>query len=117
MKSARLEWALEQLPAALRLLEDGVRAFPDFAKLWMMRGQILESLGRDAEAKEVYGPGVSEVKWTIAMSLSVPYFERFLAPAVSSEPFSASSLVRLLLKIFRTEMKFLFGKNMTFCGG
>ena len=59
MKSAKLEWALEQLPAALRLLEDGVRAFPDFAKLWMMRGQILESLGRDAEAKEVYGQGVS----------------------------------------------------------
>ena len=59
MKSAKLEWALDQLPAALNLLEDGIKAFPDFAKLWMMRGQILEGLGRDAEAKEVYGQGVS----------------------------------------------------------
>jgi len=67
MKSAKLEWALQETSKALRLLDEGVTAFPDFAKLWMMRGQILESLGRDSEAKDVYNQGVKRCTQAVPM--------------------------------------------------
>lgn len=37
MKSARLEWALDRLEEAARLLDEAVEVFPDFSKLWMMK--------------------------------------------------------------------------------
>ncbi|XP_018318977.1 pre-mRNA-processing factor 6 isoform X2 [Agrilus planipennis] len=42
MKSAKLEWALNNLDAALNLLDEALKVFPDFPKLWMMMGQIYE---------------------------------------------------------------------------
>lgn len=59
MKSVRLEWALGDLKKANTLIDEGIKQYPDFAKLWMMRGQILEQENRSSEAKDVYNQGVS----------------------------------------------------------
>ena len=45
MKSAHLEWALKNLDIAKKILDDGLKQFSDFPKLWMMKGQILEQQG------------------------------------------------------------------------
>ncbi|KAI8921006.1 PRP1 splicing factor, N-terminal-domain-containing protein [Powellomyces hirtus] len=42
MKSAQLERQLEMPDEALKLLNEAIKRFPDFAKLWMMQGQILQ---------------------------------------------------------------------------
>jgi len=46
MKSVKLEWCLEDINTAKQLLDDGLKHFEDYSKLWMMKGQIEESLGR-----------------------------------------------------------------------
>ncbi|OQR74425.1 pre-mRNA-processing factor 6-like [Tropilaelaps mercedesae] len=58
MKAAKLEWALGDLETALRILEKGVEDYSDFAKLWMMYGQIWCQMGRPDKAKEAYGRGI-----------------------------------------------------------
>jgi pre-mRNA-processing factor 6 len=50
----KLEWCLNCIEKALELLEEGLKAFPDCAKLWMMKGQILEQEGKLDEARDVY---------------------------------------------------------------
>lgn len=42
MKSAKLEWALNNLDIAVQLLGEAIQIFPDFPKLSMMKGQIEE---------------------------------------------------------------------------
>jgi pre-mRNA-processing factor 6 len=59
MKSAKLEWALGSLDEALKLVEEAIVKFPDFAKLHMMRAQIHEQCGRTPKAREVYAEAVS----------------------------------------------------------
>ena len=54
VKSVKLEWALTELEASLDLIEEGLRAFPDCAKLWMMKGQITEQLGKVDQARDIY---------------------------------------------------------------
>lgn len=58
MKSARLEWALEDLKRALELLDEAIKAFPDFPKLWMMKGQIQEQRGKRDQARDTYNQGI-----------------------------------------------------------
>jgi len=60
MKSAKLEWALDDLPRAHRLMEEGIQIFPDFAKLWLMKGQIEEQQGKIEKAVDTYNAGVSK---------------------------------------------------------
>ncbi|GLH16055.1 Protein crooked neck [Gryllus bimaculatus] len=57
MKSAKLEWALDNLDQALRLLEEAIKVFPDFAKLWLMKGQIEEQQGNLDKAWDTYNTG------------------------------------------------------------
>lgn len=45
---------MECITTALELLQDGLQAFPDCAKLWMMKGQILEQEEKLDEAREAY---------------------------------------------------------------
>lgn len=54
MKSANLEWALNNLDMAKKLLDEGLKQFNDFPKLWMMKGQILEEEGNLDAAWDVY---------------------------------------------------------------
>jgi pre-mRNA-processing factor 6 len=59
MKSAKLEWALNKLDAALQLLLEAIETFEDFPKLWLMKGQIEEQQGIQEKAIETYNQGVS----------------------------------------------------------
>ena len=38
MKSAKLEWQLSEQMRALELVGNGLKMFPEFGKLWMMKG-------------------------------------------------------------------------------
>lgn len=67
MKSARLEWALDDLDASLALLDEAARAFPDFAKLWMMKGQIEEQRGDVAKALDTYAQGIKRCPQSVAL--------------------------------------------------
>lgn len=59
MKSAKLEWALNNLDAALLLLKEALEAFDDFPKLWLMKGQIEEQQGNLDKALDTYNQAVS----------------------------------------------------------
>ncbi|KAI6191739.1 PRP6-like protein [Aphelenchoides bicaudatus] len=54
MKSARLEWCLDQLDEAKRLLQEGIEKFPDFEKFYMMLGQICEQENDVDSARKMY---------------------------------------------------------------
>ncbi|KAL3184787.1 hypothetical protein MRX96_005887 [Rhipicephalus microplus] len=57
MKSVRLEWALKDLQKAQLLLDEGLRLYADFPKLWMMKGQIEQSQGQTDLARNTYNQG------------------------------------------------------------
>lgn len=59
MKSAKLEWSLNDTSAALKLLDEALKVFPTFPKLWMMMGQIHEQLNELSKAFDSYNSGVS----------------------------------------------------------
>lgn len=59
MKSAKLEWKLNNLDVALNLLDEALKVFGDFAKLWMMKGQIYEQMGDLSTAFDAYNSGVN----------------------------------------------------------
>ena len=58
MKSAKLEWQLNNLEVAKTLLDEALGKYPDFSKLWMMRGQIAEQEEDESSARDVYLQGV-----------------------------------------------------------
>uniref|UniRef100_T1JN63 Pre-mRNA-processing factor 6 n=1 Tax=Strigamia maritima TaxID=126957 RepID=T1JN63_STRMM len=60
MKSVKLEWALDEIARALELLNEAVDSYPDFPKLWLMRGQIYEQSGKLEEAREAYSEGLKK---------------------------------------------------------
>lgn len=59
IKSAKLEWALNNMEVAIKLLEEAIKVFADYAKLHMMKGQIEEQMGRNDDAHNTYTQGVS----------------------------------------------------------
>lgn len=62
MKSAKLEWALNNLDATLRLLKE---VFDDFPKLWLIKGQIEEQQDYLETVIETYNQAVSECFFTL----------------------------------------------------
>lgn len=58
MKSAKLEWALNNLDTALKLLKEALEMFDDFPKLWLMKGQIEEQQNMNEQALTTYNQGV-----------------------------------------------------------
>lgn len=59
MKSAKLEWCLGDITRAKELLDESVKHYPNFPKLWLMRGQIEQQRGADISAvRDVYNQGV-----------------------------------------------------------
>lgn len=58
MKSARLEWALGEMEQTIDLIEEGLKLYSEFPKLWMMKGQVLEQLKKHKEARDTYNIGV-----------------------------------------------------------
>lgn len=60
MKSAKLEWSLNNLDEAKHLIDQGLQQYPQFDKLWMMRGQLAEQQNVTAEAVKAYAKGVKQ---------------------------------------------------------
>ncbi|XP_077989706.1 pre-mRNA-processing factor 6-like [Glandiceps talaboti] len=54
MKSVKLEWCLGCNRDALKLLDEGLKHYADFAKLWMMKAQIEEQEHRMDDARKTY---------------------------------------------------------------
>ncbi|XP_034238152.1 pre-mRNA-processing factor 6 [Thrips palmi] len=61
MKSAKLEWCLNNIDEALSLLSEAITIFPDFAKLWLMKGQIEDQKRERDAARETYNKGLKKV--------------------------------------------------------
>lgn len=59
MKSALLERHLSKNKEALDLLEEALKKFPSFPKLWMMKGQIIEETSVES-ARDIYAQGVKK---------------------------------------------------------
>lgn len=75
MKSAKLEWALDNLDTSLLLLDEAVRVFPDFAKLWMIKGQIEEQQNKLEQAVETYNQGIKTCPLSIPLWLLLASLE------------------------------------------
>lgn len=67
MKSAKLEWALSNLGDSVKLLDEAVNVFPDYAKLWMMKGQIEEQQNMIEAAGTTYMTGIKKCPNSIAL--------------------------------------------------
>ncbi|KAL9962298.1 hypothetical protein ACROYT_G031386 [Oculina patagonica] len=75
MKSIKLEWVLRNLSEAEKLLGEAVQRYPDFAKLWMMKGQIHEELNQLDNAREAYKQGTKKCSRSIPIWLLLARLE------------------------------------------
>ncbi|CAF0850805.1 unnamed protein product [Adineta steineri] len=71
MKSVRLYWCLNDLSAAKQLLDEALKAYGDFPKLWMMKGQIFAQHGPTGfeAAREAYLEGIKRCPTSIPLWL------------------------------------------------
>ena len=60
MKSAKLEWQLGERLRGLELVQSGLKQFPEFARLWMMRGQLHVECGDVQAGRESYNEGLKK---------------------------------------------------------
>ncbi|XP_001951091.1 pre-mRNA-processing factor 6 [Acyrthosiphon pisum] len=67
MKSAKLEWCLNNLDTALQILEEALVKFPDYAKLWLMKGQIEEQQGDVDRAHETFNSALKKCPSSIPL--------------------------------------------------
>ncbi|THF97882.1 hypothetical protein TEA_017595 [Camellia sinensis var. sinensis] len=58
-----------------RLLDEGLKLFPSFFKLWLMLGQLEERLGNLEQAKEAYESGLKHCSSCIPLWLSLANLE------------------------------------------
>ncbi|XP_014780302.1 pre-mRNA-processing factor 6 [Octopus bimaculoides] len=75
MKSVKLEWCLGEIDNAKLLLEEAVKHYPDFAKLWMMKGQIEEQRSNISIAREAYNQGLKKCPNAIPLWLLLSRLE------------------------------------------
>ncbi|KAK4284734.1 hypothetical protein QN277_001522 [Acacia crassicarpa] len=89
LKSAIVERELGNIDEERRLLDEGLKLFPSFFKLWLMLGQLEERLGQDSkqhekheeqlehlkEAKKVYESGLKNCPNCIPLWLSLAKLE------------------------------------------
>ncbi|WVN88097.1 uncharacterized protein L203_103297 [Cryptococcus depauperatus CBS 7841] len=76
MKSAVLQRQLGKLDESLKTLDAAIAKFTSFGKLYMIRGQIYESLGEVSAARNVYAQGCrscpkSTALWILSARLEV----------------------------------------------
>ncbi|TPX15726.1 uncharacterized protein E0L32_000060 [Thyridium curvatum] len=69
MRSVAFERQLDNKEAALELVQEGLQIFPGAAKLWMMKGQIYEDMGKVPQAREAYSTGVKAVPGSVPLWL------------------------------------------------
>ncbi|KAG0458762.1 hypothetical protein HPP92_021890 [Vanilla planifolia] len=69
MKSVIVERELGNTSEERRLLEDGIKLFPSFFKLWLMLGQMEDRLGHIEQAKEAFEMGLKHCPNCIPLGL------------------------------------------------
>lgn len=69
MKSAKFEWQLGEIAQAKQLLDEGIAQFPEFDKLYMMRGQIADQENDFDGARIAYREGVKKCPNSIPLWL------------------------------------------------
>lgn len=69
MKSARLEWCLNELESAKALLVEGIKQYPDFDKFYMMWGQIDIQQQQFDEARKIFQEGTRKCPHSINLWL------------------------------------------------
>ncbi|RYC53846.1 hypothetical protein CHU98_g12362, partial [Xylaria longipes] len=69
MKSVAFERQLNNLDEALDLVQQALNLFPTYPKLWMMKGQLYEDLGKKPQAREAYATGVKAVPSSVPLWL------------------------------------------------
>lgn len=94
MKSSHLEWALGNLELAKSLLNEGIKQFPDFAKLWMMKGKILEQQLDDEAAWDVYKEAVKKCTSSIPLWRLLSFLEERKGKLVTARATLEKSRVR-----------------------
>ncbi|XP_057325398.1 pre-mRNA-processing factor 6 [Microplitis mediator] len=67
MKSAKLEWCLNNLQEALKILNEGLQDFDDFPKFWLMKGQIEEQMGDLDKALETYNLAIKKCPHSVPL--------------------------------------------------
>ncbi|UJR30148.1 hypothetical protein I4U23_017688 [Adineta vaga] len=77
MKSVRLNWCLNDIPAATELLAEALKSYGDFPKLWMMKGQIFAQQGSTGfePAREAYLEGIKRCPTSIPLWLLLVHLE------------------------------------------
>ncbi|KAK0053867.1 pre-mRNA-processing factor 6 [Biomphalaria pfeifferi] len=75
MKSVKLEWCLGEIRNAEILLEEAVKHYPDFAKLWMMKGQIQQEAGKKDAARDAYNQGLKKCPQAVPLWLLLSRLE------------------------------------------
>ena len=77
MKSIRLHWCLNDIPTATELLGEALKNYGDFAKLWMMKGQMLAQKGPEGfeQAREAYLEGIKRCPTSISLWLLLTKLE------------------------------------------
>lgn len=67
MKSAMVERELGKVDSQWELLQEGIVKFPFFAKLWLMMGQLEQSLNNTDAARAIYRKGVGRCIANLAL--------------------------------------------------
>ncbi|KAI5638418.1 tetratricopeptide repeat domain-containing protein [Phthorimaea operculella] len=78
IKSAKLEWALNNLDEALKLLEEAIKVFGDYPKLHMMKGEIEEQMGKNDDAHNTYTQGLKKCATSVPMWILLSRLEEKL---------------------------------------
>lgn len=75
MKSAKLEWALDDKEGALKLVKKGLDEFSTAEKLWMMKCQLELSLGKISSARDTFAVAVKKCPNCIPLWCLMANFE------------------------------------------
>lgn len=76
MKSAVLERVMKNTPQALSLLKEAILKFPNFTKLWLIKGQIEEEENNDlAAARTTYNTALRQCAKSIPLWISASRLE------------------------------------------
>lgn len=80
MKSARLEWCLNELKSAKELLQEGISMYPTFDKFYMMLGQIYEQESNTDAARRAFSDGIQRCPNSIILWILFIQFEEKTNP-------------------------------------
>ncbi|KAI5723357.1 hypothetical protein M8J76_004905 [Diaphorina citri] len=75
IQSAKLEWCLDNLERALQLLDEAIKVFPDFAKLWMMKGQIEEQKNLLDKAHDTFNQAIKKCPHSVPLWIMLANLE------------------------------------------